>query len=241
MKKLFLSIALALIFVLPQELVAQHTEVIQPDSSLTLFQKVEKWYDNNMNYGSITALMAVESTFFPLPSEIVIPPAAYIASKPNSHLNIFLVILFGTIGAFIGASINYWLAVWLGRPLIYKLAETKFGKMLLLSSAKIQKTEDYFNKHGKISTFIGRLVPGIRHLISIPAGLARMNYVSFTLFTLLGAGIWNTILALMGYLAHGEADMIDKYSEEFKIMIYVLLISTALYFVAKYFIKKNKK
>ena len=145
--------------------------------SLSIIQQVEHWYENNMNYGSITALMTIESSFIPFPSEVVIPPAAYIASKPDSHLNIFLVVLFGTIGALIGAYINYFLALWLGRPVMYKLADSKLGKLLLLSSEKIKKSEQYFNDHGKVSTFVGRLVPGIRQLISLPAGLARMNFV----------------------------------------------------------------
>lgn len=213
--------------------------VAQPDT-LTWVQKVEKWYETNMHYGSITALMTIESSFIPFPSEVVIPPAAYVASKPGSHLNIFLVVLFGTLGALIGAYINYFLALWLGRPIIHKLADSKFGKLMLLSSEKVQKAEDYFNKHGKVSTFIGRLIPGIRQLISLPAGLARMNLFSFTLYTALGAGIWNAILALLGYLAHGQADLINEYSHELSIIILALLVLAIIYFVAKYFLKKKK-
>lgn len=213
--------------------------VAQPDT-LTWVQKVEKWYETNMHYGSITALMTIESSFIPFPSEVVIPPAAYVASKPGSHLNIFLVVLFGTLGALIGAYINYSLALWLGRPIIHKLADSKFGKLMLLSSEKVQKAEDYFNKHGKVSTFIGRLIPGIRQLISLPAGLARMNLFSFTLYTALGAGIWNAILALLGYLAHGQADLINEYSHELSIIILALLVLAIIYFVAKYFLKKKK-
>ena len=149
---------------------APATDSIQ--SSPSIIQQVEKWYEENMNYFSITVLMTIESSFIPFPSEVVIPPAAYIASKPDSHLNIFLVVLFGTLGALIGAFINYGLAIWLGRPIMYKIADSKFGKLMLLSSEKIQKAEKYFNDHGKTSTFVGRLIPGIRQLISLPAGLA---------------------------------------------------------------------
>ena len=141
----------------------------------SLIQKIEAWYEDNTNYYTITALMAVESSFIPFPSEIVIPPAAYIASKPDSDLNIFLVILFGTIGAIIGAIFNYYLALWLGRPIIYKFADSKIGHLCLLSKEKIQKAEEYFVANGNISTLVGRLLPGIRQLISIPAGLAKMN------------------------------------------------------------------
>jgi membrane protein DedA with SNARE-associated domain len=104
--------------------------------------------------------------------------------------------------------------MWLGRFVVYKLADSKAGKLLLLSSEKIKKAETFFNDHGKTSTFIGRFIPVIRHLISIPAGLAKMNYLSFIFYTTLGAGLWNCILALLGYIAHGQQDAINKYSHE---------------------------
>jgi membrane protein DedA with SNARE-associated domain len=194
-----------------------------------------------MDYGSITLLMTIESSFIPFPSEVVIPPAAYIASKPDSHLNIFLVVLFGTLGALIGAYINYFLALWLGRPVMYKIADSKFGKILLLSSEKIKKAEKYFNDHGKTSTFVGRLIPGIRQLISLPAGLARMNFLSFTIYTILGAGLWNVILALMGYIAHGQADLINLYSHELSVAILVIVGLVVLYYAVRFFLKKSKK
>lgn len=214
---------------------------VDSTKNLTIVQKVEVWYDQNTNYGSIAALMAVESSFIPFPSEVVIPPAAYIASKPESHLNIFLVVLFGTLGALIGAYINYFLARWLGRPVVYKLADSKIGHLLLLSGEKIQKAEQYFNDHGKSSTFIGRLIPAIRQLISIPAGLARMSLLSFTLYTFLGAIVWNSVLALLGYIAHGQADLINKYSHELSLIILALLGAVVIYFGLKYFRKKHKK
>jgi membrane protein DedA with SNARE-associated domain len=211
-----------------------------PDT-MSIIQKVEKWYENNMDYGSITLLMTIESSFIPFPSEVVIPPAAYIASKPGSHLNIFLVVLFGTLGALIGAYINYFLALWLGRPVMYKIADSKFGKLLLLSSEKIKHAEKYFNDHGKVSTFVGRLIPGIRQLISLPAGLARMNFVSFTIYTILGAGIWNIILALLGYIAHGQADLINLYSHELSMGVLVIVGLVVLYYAVRFFLKKSKK
>ena len=218
---------------------ASATDSIQ--SSPSIIQQVEKWYEENMNYFSITVLMTIESSFIPFPSEVVIPPAAFIASKPDSHLNIFLVVLFGTLGALIGAFINYGLAIWLGRPIMYKIADSKFGKLMLLSSEKIQKAEKYFNDHGKTSTFVGRLIPGIRQLISLPAGLARMNLVSFTIYTALGAGIWNTILALLGYIAHGQADLIDKYSHELSYIILGIIGLVIVFYAVKFIIKKAKK
>ena len=233
MKKLLLTILL----VLPLSLFAQ--EQTSKDS-LSIIQQVEHWYDDNMNYTNITLLMTIESSFIPFPSEIVIPPAAYVASKPESDLNIFLVVLFGTLGAIIGALINYYLALWLGRPIIYKFADSKLGHLLLLSSDKIKKAEDYFNDHGKVSTFIGRLVPGIRQLISIPAGLAKMNLGSFILYTTLGAGIWNCILAFIGYLAHGQADLINKYSHELSVIVLGLVGLGAIWFIAKALIKRKK-
>ena len=200
--------------------------------TLSMIQHIEVWYKDNTNYVSITALMACESSILPLPSEVVIPPAVYIAMEPGSQLNIFLIILFGTLGAIIGASFNYFMSMWLGRYVIYKFADSKMGKILMLSSAKIQKAEAFFNEHGKTSTFIGRLIPVIRHLISIPAGLAKMNYFSFVLYTALGAGLWNCVLALMGYLAHGQQDLINKYSHELSyvfIGIGIILLGWLIY------------
>ena len=214
-------------------------EAVSPEN-LSLLKRIELWYEKNMNYGSITVLMAIESSFIPFPSEIIIPPAAYIASKPGSKLNIILIVIFGTLGALIGAYVNYFLALWLGRPLMYKLADSKAGKMLLLSSAKIQKAENYFNEHGNISTFIGRLIPAIRQLISLPAGLARMNLLSFTLFTALGATTWNIILALLGYIAHGQADLIEKYNKELSYIILAIVGLIVLFYIFKYVRKRLK-
>jgi membrane protein DedA with SNARE-associated domain len=222
-----------------EEIVAT-AEVAEVVENPSVIQVVEKWYEENMNYYTITALMAVESSFIPFPSEIVIPPAAYIASKEGSSLNIYLVVVFGTLGALIGALINYFLALWLGRPIMYKFADSKIGRLCLLSKEKIQVAEDYFVKHGKISTLIGRLIPAVRQLISIPAGLAKMNLLSFCLFTALGAGVWNSVLALLGYIAQGQQDLIDEYSHELSVVIMALFAIIVIYYIIKHYAKKNK-
>lgn len=158
-----------------------------------------QWCLDHLNYWTITLLMAIESSFIPFPSEVVVPPAAYKAASGNSELNVYLVVLFATIGANIGALINYFLAYFVGRPIIYKFANSRFGHMCLIDEAKVQHAEAYFEKHGALSTFVGRLIPAVRQLISIPAGLAKMKLSTFLLYTTLGAGIWNAILAAIGY------------------------------------------
>ena len=228
------------------QIVNDSTTTIPQDESLVM--QVENWYANNMNYLSITLLMTVESSFIPFPSEIVIPPAAYVAGKEDSSLhatnsyplNVLLIVLFGTIGALLGAIINYFLALWLGRPIIYAFADSKIGHLCLLSSEKVKKAEDYFNDHGKISTFVGRLIPGIRQLISIPAGLSKMNFGQFIFYTFLGASIWNIVLALLGYIAHGQMDLIHEYSHELSIAIMALIGVVIVYFAAKTVVKKLK-
>lgn len=225
----------------------------QNDSTTTIepsiIDHVEQWYAEHMNYATITALMTIESSFIPFPSEIVIPPAAYVAEDPNSSLhatdsyplNVLLIVLFGTLGAMLGAIINYLLAMWLGRPIIYAFADSKLGHLCLLSAEKVKKAEDYFNEHGKVSTFIGRLIPGIRQLISIPAGLCKMHFGWFLFYTFLGAGIWNMVLALLGYITRGQKELIDTYSHELSIGIMALFGVAVLYLVAKAIIKKYKK
>ena len=157
-----------------------------------------QWCLDHLNYWTITLLMAIESSFIPFPSEVVVPPAAWKAGSGNG-MSVYLVVLFATIGADLGALINYYLAKWLGRPIVYKFANSRFGHMCLIDEAKVQHAEEYFEKHGALSTFIGRLIPAVRQLISIPAGLARMKLGTFLLYTTLGAGIWNSILAAIGY------------------------------------------
>ncbi len=204
-----------------------------------LIQTITDWYMTNLNYFTITLLMAIESSFIPFPSEVVVPPAAWKAA--SGELNIVLVVVFSTLGSLIGAFINYYLAFWIGRPLVYKLAESKLGHMLLLDAHKVKKAEDYFIRKGNISTLIGRLIPGIRQLISIPAGLVRMNLKNFILYTVIGAGIWNIVLAVIGYLAQGQADLINRYSSEISIAVVVLLALFVGYIVYRTFFKKKKK
>ena len=159
-----------------------------------------EWFIDNANYLFVFIFMVIESSFIPFPSELVVPPAAYLALQENSDMNIYMVILFASLGALVGAYINYYLAIWLGRPIVYKFANSRFGHICLLDQSKVEKAEAYFDRHGAISTFIGRLIPGIRQLISIPAGLAKMNIIKFSVFTILGAFIWNIALAILGYI-----------------------------------------
>lgn len=197
----------------------------------------------NLNYGTVFFLMLLESTVIPVPSELVVSPAAYHAA--GGAMNIWLVILYATIGADCGATINYIAGYYLGRPIIYKFANSKWGKMCLLNQEKVEKSEKYFDNHGMVATISGRLVPGIRHLISIPAGLAKMNYWRFLLFTTIGAGLWNIILAGLGWYLHSivPADQLDakieEYSEYIKFIIIALVILALLYFLLKTYLKKK--
>ncbi len=197
---------------------------------------------NNLNYGTILLLMLLESTVIPVPSELVVAPAAYHAA--GGSLNVFLVVLFATIGADLGASINYFVALYVGRPVIYKFANSKWGKMCLLNQEKVEKSERYFDDHGIVATLTGRLIPGIRHLISLPAGLARMNYWKFLLYTTLGAGAWHSILAAMGWYLHAivpedqlEAT-IEQYNHYIVFGILAIVALAILYFVVKKYMKK---
>ena len=209
---------------------------------------VTNWYSQHMDLGGVTLLMTIESSFIPFPSEVIIPPAVYVAEEPDSELNItdsyllnvLIIVLFGTLGAMFGAIINYLLSLWLGRPIIYKFADSKLGHLMLLSSEKVQKAEDYFNEHGKISTFIGRLIPAIRQLISIPAGLARMRFGVFLGYTFLGAFTWNCVLALLGYIAHGQKDLIDRYSHELSIAILAIVGVVIVVWIVKKLVTRNK-
>ncbi len=156
------------------------------------------WCLDNLNYWTITLLMTIESSFIPFPSEVVVPPAAYKAAV-YGNMNVYLVVFFATLGANIGALINYYIAFFLGRPIVYKFANSRLGHMCLIDEAKVKRAEEYFDKNGAISTLVGRLIPAVRQLISIPAGLAKMKLSTFLLYTTIGAGIWNSILAAIGY------------------------------------------
>ena len=199
---------------------------------------------NNLNYPTILLLMLLESTVIPVPSELVVAPAAYHAAGGN--LNAILVVLFATIGADIGASINYFVALYVGRPVIYRFANSKWGKMCLLNQEKVEKSERYFDDHGIVATLTGRLIPGIRHLISLPAGLARMNYWKFLLYTTIGAGCWHTILAAMGWYLHAivpEHELnatIERYNHYIVGAILALVLLAIAYFAAKHYLGKRK-
>jgi len=202
------------------------------------------WYDANMNYTAVGLLMTLESSFIPFPSEVVIPPAVYVASNPDTKggMKIWLIVLIGTLGAMLGAYINYFLSRWLGRPIIYAFADSKAGRLLRLSKEKVQRAEDYFNDHGNVSTLVGRLIPVIRQLISIPAGLSKMNIAAFSFFTFIGAAVWNCILALLGYLAYRAADptVIERYSHELSVAIIILFAAAIVFFVLRALIRKKK-
>ncbi len=189
-----------------------------------------------LNYPSIIALMTIESSFIPFPSEIIIPPAAYLAQQ--GQLNIYLVVLCGTLGSLFGALINYFLALTLGRAIIYRLANTKIAKILFINEHKIQKAEDYFLKYDKLATFIGRLVFEIRQLISIPAGLAKMNIFSFILYTTLGSLIWNIILTSLGYFFGANQEIFKTYYKELSIISIIVFIFIIILILYK---KKKKK
>ena len=157
------------------------------------------WILDNLNYWVVTLFMAIESSFIPFPSEVVVPPAAWKAMDPDSGMSFILVIVFATIGADLGALINYYLAKWVGRPIIYSFADSRIGHMCLIDRKKVEVAEEFFRKHGAASTIFGRLVPAVRQLISIPAGLAGMHVGKFLLYTTIGAGVWNTVLATIGW------------------------------------------
>ncbi|MCP9612231.1 DedA family protein [Coprobacter tertius] len=196
-----------------------------------------QWCLDHLNYWTITLLMTIESSFIPFPSEIVVPPAAYKAAAGG--LNIYLVVLFSTLGACIGALINYFLALWVGRPLVYKFANSRIGHMCLIDEAKVIKAEKYFDENGRISTFIGRLVPAVRQLISIPAGLARMRLSTFLLYTALGAGLWNSILAAIGYYLESVVPQdqlmsrVAEYSHELSYVFIGIAVIVVVFLVYK--------
>ena len=220
-KLLFLAIVTlfaAAVFAAP-DVAADSVAQAAPAAKPGIYTQIIDWYNAHLNYWSIALLMAIESSFIPFPSELVVPPAAYKALQPDSGLSIVLIVIAASIGALVGAYINYFLAKFLGRPIIYKFADSRLGHFLLLDTQKLEKAENYFREHGAISTFVGRLITVIRQLISIPAGIANMKLLPFTLYTFLGATIWNCVLAGLGYLAHGQKDIIEKYNSELAIAL----------------------
>ena len=205
------------------------------------------WILDNLNYWVVTLFMAIESSFIPFPSEVVVPPAAWKAMDPNSGMSFILVIVFATIGADLGALINYYLAKWVGRPIIYRFADSRIGHMCLIDRQKVEVAEEYFRKHGAASTIFGRLVPAVSQLISIPAGLAGMHVGKFLLYTTIGAGVWNTVLATIGWGIYEYTDykttqdvykQAVQYSHEIGYVILALAV-VAVAFIAYKGIKKK--
>ncbi|MGM9864299.1 MAG: DedA family protein [Lepagella sp.] len=198
----------------------------------------------------VFVFMMVESSFVPFPSEVVVPPAAYLACSNmgvGQDMNVFLVVLVATLGAMCGALINYYLALWVGRPVIYRFADSRIGHACLIDRAKVEKAERYFDKHGAISTFIGRLIPAVRQLISIPAGLSRMNLGVFCLFTFLGALLWNVILAILGWQLSVHVapqdlfDAVERYNRYLTWGGLALLVICIAFILFKAFSHKNNK
>ena len=199
------------------------------------------WLKDHMSYPALILLMAMESSIIPLPSEVVVPPAAYFALQHNSSLNIVMVIIMATVGAYLGSIINYGVSVLLGRPIIYAFADSRVGHLLRLNREKLEHAEAFFQRKGSASIFVARLLPVVRHLISIPAGLARMNFATFSLYTILGAGLWNIVLAAMGYMLYLAVpddamffDQLEHYSHYMKIAGFALLALVIGYIIYKY-------
>ena len=204
------------------------------------------WLKDHMTYAAIIILMAMESSVVPLPSEVVVPPAAYFSLQNNSDINFWLVIVAATLGAFIGSIINYCVSVLLGRPIIYAFADSRFGHMLRLSREKLEHAEEFFQKRGAASIFVARLLPVVRHLISIPAGLSRMNLATFSVYTVLGAGLWNVVLSGLGYMLFLAVpddtmffDNLEHYSHYMKIAGFALLGIAVLWLCHKYWWSKK--
>lgn len=208
-----------------------------------------KWVLENLDYWVVTIFMAIESSFIPFPSEVIVPPAAW-KSMADGSMNIFLVVVFATIGADIGALFNYYLARWLGRPIVYKFADSRIGHMCLIDVESVERAEEFFRKHGAASTFFGRLIPAVRQLISIPAGLAKMRLDHFLLYITLGAGIWNCVLALIGFLIYQYTDLkttndvyvlATKYSHEIGYVLLALAVVVVGVLLYKGLKKKKKQ
>lgn len=203
------------------------------------------WFVQNASYLFVFLFMVIESSFIPFPSEVVVPPAAYLAMQ-KGDMNIFAVVAVATAGALVGALFNYFLSLLIGRPIVYAFADSRFGHACLIDRAKVEKAEAYFDKHGAASTFIGRLIPAIRQLISIPAGIARMNIWVFILFTTLGALVWNTVLAGLGWWLSRQVslsqlyDAVEKYNSYLTIGGLVLLGLCVIYILYNAFKGKKK-
>lgn len=212
-----------------------------------MFTEIFSFLLDQLSYLNVFLLMTIESTFIPFPSEVVLPPAAYHAHATGEQ-NVFLLIIVATLGADMGATINYFLAFYLGRPIVYAFANSKWGHRCLLNEEKVRRSEKFFDDHGVVATLTGRLVPVIRQLISIPAGLAKMNFLKFILYTTIGAGLWNCVLAAIGWYLQTIVpedklmEKVDEYSEHIKILILAAIaVAVAYFIIRKYIIKKNGK
>ena len=244
-KILFIFFALIAVVAMSDTCFAQDATAVAA-SHHSWAEDLYNWFKDHMNYTTIIVLMAIESSVIPLPSEVVVPPAAYFSLQANSNLDFWVVILAATVGAYLGSAINYGLSMLIGRPIIYAFADSKVGHFLRLSKEKMERAEQYFQKKGSISIFFGRLLPAVRHLISIPAGLSRMNFGTFSFFTILGAGIWNVVLAGLGYLLYRIVPddnqffaQLEHYNHYLKIAGFTLLGLVILYIIYK--VVKNKK
>ena len=191
---------------------------------------------SGIGYLGITLLMAVESSFIPFPSEIIIPPAAYLAQQ--GEMNIFFVILAGIIGSLLGALVNYFLAYTLGRKVVYSLADYKIFRFLLINKEKVIKAEEYFLKYGNFSTLMGRFIPAVRQLISIPAGFSKMNLKNFIFYTFIGSSIWVVVLAVLGYVFGSNKELIAEYYKYISIFFIALSIILIIGVIIKKKIKK---
>lgn len=220
--------------------------------TLAIFDAKEffAWFVENANYWFVFLFMVIESSFIPFPSELIVPPAAYLACRNygvGEDMNLFMVVVMATLGALVGAFINYFLALWVGRPIVYRFADTRLAHGLMIDRGKVDRAEKYFDKHGAVSTLIGRLIPVIRQLISIPAGLAKMNLLQFTLFTTIGALIWNAILGALGWFLsiHVDPNLLFEKVEEYNRYLtwagYALFAIVLLYVLYHAFVKSPKK
>ena len=210
-------------------------------------QEIILWVLDHLNYWTVTIFMAIESSFIPFPSEVVVPPAAW-KTGSSAEMTFLGVVFFATLGANIGALVNYYLAKFLGRPVVYSFARSRWGRYCLIDEAKVKYAEEYFVKNGAMSTFVGRLVPAVRQLISIPAGLAGMNIWKFLLYTTLGAGTWNLVLASLGYLIlklfpevdtpQKVAEKAGEYSHIIGYCILGVVAAVAIFYLVKHLRKK---
>ncbi|KPK05693.1 MAG: hypothetical protein AMS20_05915 [Gemmatimonas sp. SG8_28] len=195
-----------------------------------------------LGYPGIVVLMAIESSFFPFPSEVVLPPAGYLAAQ--GRMNVYLAIGSGLVGSLIGAAVNYYVAVLVGRPFLHR-----YHKFFLMRESSLERAEEYFRRHGEISTFVGRLIPVIRQLISLPAGVARMRLDRFLSYTALGAGIWCVVLTVIGYVVGRNAGVvtgIDALMESPEIHRYtglaaLLILPVLILIVAVYVVRTRSR